>query len=160
MKFQISFKSFAVASVAVLFSLSLSAQKAGKPQPKSSQSERIETSKGQADSELAQELGLTPEQQNAFKKADQEYWSKAKATKMAKKDDLQQLREERKRAHRAVLSAEQLKKYDAIQAKKEVKRQEKQAQKAEKKAEKKAVKNKRRATKAENKAIKQELKNQ
>ena len=72
------------------------------------------------------ELNLTQKQREQFKKADEDYKIKSKATKDAKKQDMSQLREERKRAQRAVLNADQAAKYDEITARKEAKKSQKQ----------------------------------
>ena len=161
MKLYRSFKSFAIALSALFLTAGLSAQTTGAPaKGKTAQSEKIEASQAASDEEIAKELNLTAEQKSAFKKADGEYWTKAKANKNSKREEMQRLRDERTRAKRAVLSPEQQVKFDAIQAKKEAKREKRQAQKAEQKAVKKEQKTAKKANKSENKAIKEELKRQ
>jgi len=102
----------------------------------------IEASDDVKESEYATGLNLTPEQKVAFKKANKEYKAKSKAVKNAKKEELQKLRQERIRAHKATLTPEQLKKYDEMLAKKEAKRKEKAAKKQQQKATQKAEKKK------------------
>jgi len=146
MKIQFLIKSLPATLVAFLIAFTLNAQSdpgaASKMKPLSQ--DAIEASDDVTDSEYSNDLKLTPEQKAAFKKANKEYKAKSKAVKNARKEDLQKLRQERIRAHKATLSPDQLKKYDEMLAKKDAKRKEraakKQEQKAAKKAEKKAGK--------------------
>ncbi len=146
MKFQFLIKSLSATMVALLLTFSATAQKdpgtVGKMKPLSQ--ETIEASDDVSEAEYSKGLNLTPEQKAAFKKANKEYKAKAKAAKNARKEEMQGLRAERIRAHKATLNPEQLKKYDEMLAQKEAKRKEKmakkQAEKEAKKAEKKAGK--------------------
>ncbi|MFN0173889.1 MAG: hypothetical protein ACKVU0_04500 [Saprospiraceae bacterium] len=142
MKFQFMIKSLPAIFLALFLAVTLQAQKdpgTSRTAPPLSQ-DAIEASDDVTEAEYSKDLNLTADQKTAFKKANQEYKTKAKATKNAKKEEMQRLREERIRAHKATLSPEQLKKYDEMLAKKEAKRKEKQAQKQQKKAAKKAEK--------------------
>jgi len=142
MKFQFLIKSLPATLAALFFAFTLHAQK----DPGTSRTAKplsqdvIEASDDVKYSEYSRGLNLTADQKAAFKKADQEYKTKAKAAKNAKKEEMQRLRGERIRAHKATLSPEQLKKYDEMLAQKDAKRKEKQAQKQQQKAAKKAEK--------------------
>jgi len=144
MKFQFLIKTLPATVIAFLLAFSLSAQSdpgaVSKMKPLSQ--DAIEASDDVKESEYATGLNLTPEQKVAFKKANKEYKAKSKAVKNAKKEELQKLRQERIRAHKATLTPEQLKKYDEMLAKKEAKRKEKAAKKQEQKATQKAEKKK------------------
>lgn len=146
MKIQFLIKSLPAILVAFLITFTLNAQSdpAAASKMKPMTQDAIEASDDVTDSEYSNDLKLTPEQKAAFKKANKEYKAKSKAVKNARKEDLQKLRQERIRAHKATLSPDQLKKYDEMLAKKDAKRKEraakKQEQKAAKKAEKKAGK--------------------
>lgn len=117
----ISLKSGLFAALLLTGSL-LSAQntttpiKSGRPAPKTEQSTSNE------DDKMEKELGLNEDQKAKFKQANKEYKDKMKAAKADKKADLKKIREERKMAHKAVLTAEQSKKYDEMMAKKEAKK--------------------------------------
>lgn len=80
------------------------------------------------------ELKLTPEQKAKIKVADDDFRTKSKASKEANRKDMEQLREERKRAHKAALSQEQAAKYDEIMSRKAAKKGDKQVRKHPKKA--------------------------
>ncbi len=142
MKFQFLIKSLPATLMALFLTFALQAQKdpSNSRTSKPLSQDAIEASDDVKDSEYSKDLNLTADQKAAFKKANQEYKTKAKAAKNAKKEEMQRLREERIRAHKATLSPEQLKKYDEMLAKKEAKRKEKQAQKQQQKAAKKSEK--------------------
>ena len=141
MQIQFSIKTLSVVILALFLAISVNAQQdpGAKPAKPLSQ-DAIESSDDVTEAEYSKALKLTPEQKAAFKKANQEYKTKSKAAKNAKKEEMQMLRAERIRAHKATLKPEQLKQYDEMLAKKEAKRKEKQAQKAAQKQEKKANK--------------------
>jgi hypothetical protein len=89
----------------------------------------------------AKEMKLSKEQRDKIKQINADYKKQreaAKAQQKAQKADhkaaMKQAREERIRAHKAVMTPEQARQYDEILAKKEAKRAEKAAQKAEKNA--------------------------
>ncbi len=117
---------------------------AGKPQLQKAERQR------KHDDRMAKELNLTPEQRAHFKKTDEEYKSKNKATRAARKEESAQLRAERIKAHKSVLNSEQAAKYDQIMARKQAKHETKAGKKARHKAAKEG-------RKAEKKAIKKEL---
>jgi penicillin-binding protein 2A len=156
-------KSLPLAIIAFFTVVSLNAQsdpatisaKKGKPAPNS----RVEPTEASEDEAMSKDLKLTPAQKAEFKKANENYKNQAKANRTAKKEDQQRLREERMRAHKAVLTPEQAKKYDEMMAKREAKHEGKKARKAEQKSTKKAKKVERKENKAENKVIKKELDN-
>lgn len=140
MKFQILIKTLSVALVALFMTVNLHAQKEVVAPMQPMSQDAIEASDDVSEVEYAKDLNLTPAQKAEFKKANKEYKAKSKAIKNAKKEELQRLRMERIRAHKATLTPDQAKKYDEMLAQKEAKRKEKQAQKTAKKAEKKASK--------------------
>ncbi len=140
MKFQFLIKTFSAAFVAILLTFSANAQREGLSTMKPMSQDAIEASDDVTETEYSKGLNLTPEQKAAFKKANKDYKVQSKAVKNAKKEELQRLRQERIRAHKATLTPEQMKKYDEMLAQKEAKRKEKQAQKQEEKAAKKAEK--------------------
>lgn len=107
-------------------------------------SPKSESGVKQPEQDLAKTLNLSKEQNEQFKKIDYDYHAKAKAVKEAKKAELNRIREERNAAHKAILNAEQARKYDEVMAKRQ---EEKQARKAARKAEHKAEK---KASKAKN----------
>lgn len=154
------FKSLALVFLAFFVTATLSAQATGAApvkKVKTASKANIEANEAKGDEDLARELNLTAEQKAAFKKAGDEYKAQSKEAKNARKEERERLRAERVKAQRAVLTADQLKKYDELNAKKEAHRNHKQAQKAEHKEEKKAMKTEKKENKAENKAIKNEL---
>ncbi len=100
-----------------------------------------ESGMGQQDPELVKALNLSKEQHEQFKKIGQESHAKAKAVKAAKREELNKIREERMAAQRAILSAEQARKYDELMAKRQAEKEaRKAAKKEERKMEKKATK--------------------
>lgn len=149
MKIRFDLKSLIVILIAGLSAVSLNAQNEKAPAGKPRIIERMQKN----DDNLAKDLNLTPEQQAHFKKTNEEFVTKAKAAKTARKEEAARLREERIKAHKSVLSAEQAAKYDEIMAKKKAKFEARKQEKAKKKAAKKE-------RKAEKKAIKDELKKQ
>lgn len=140
MKFQFLIKSFSAAFVALLLTFNANAQQEGLSTMKPMSQDAIEASDDVTETEYSKGLNLTPEQKAAFKKANKDYKAKTKAAKNAKKEELQRLRLERIRAHKAALTPEQAKKYDEMVAQKEAKRKAKQAQKEADKAAKKSGK--------------------
>jgi len=111
------------------------------------------TAKKQHGDQLARDLNLSEEQKAKFRKIDEEYAAKAKERRAAKKEESAKMREERIKAHKAVLTPEQAAKYDEIMAKKQAKKDSRKKKMMEKKKEKKEKK-------SEKKAIKEELKKQ
>jgi hypothetical protein len=87
--------------------------------------------------DLGQELNLTNEQKEAFRKIDQDTKTKQREIKKARREELEKVRADRHAAHKALLNAEQAEKYDEIIAQKKAR---KEAYKAERKAGKKARK--------------------
>jgi len=101
------------------------------------------------------ELNLTPEQQSKFQQIDQDYAGKKKAAREAGNNaEMKKAREERVAARKAVLNAEQVKKYDEIVAKNEAKRAEQSQKRQEIEAAKAASKGQQAEEKAENKSEK------
>ncbi len=130
MKFQSIVRTTLIAVAAFFFTVSLSAQTrpatAGKPKMSR------EANKQKQNDQIAKELDLTPEQRSKFEKTDQEYDNKEKAAKSAGKNEVEQLRKDRIRAHRALLNREQAARYDQITADKQAKREAHQQKKTEK----------------------------
>lgn len=149
MKIRFDVKSLSVILIAGLSAISLNAQNEKAPAEKPRVMERMQKN----DETLAKDLNLTPEQQAHFKKTDAEFREKSKVAKIARKEEAAKLREERIKAHKSVLNAEQAAKYDELMAKKKAKFEARKQEKAKKKAAKKE-------RKAEKKAIKDELKKQ
>ncbi len=116
---------------ALIFTASLQAQTT---QPAN---KKLEHPGHQAGPGMAKELNLSKEQKEAFDKIDQEYKARQHEIKKARKAELEQARNERQAAHKAVLNAEQTKKYDEMVA---ARKAAHEARKAERKAEKKANK--------------------
>lgn len=129
--------------------LSLNAQSDAAPVSKVQKTEKKQAHEGN----LSSELNLTEKQKAEFKKIDSDYAEKSKEARAARKEDKAKMREDRIRAHKAVLTPEQAAKYDEILAKREKKHQERQQKKATQKQAKKEKK-------AEKKALKKELKKQ
>ncbi len=127
-----------IALVAFFSTFSLSAQTRpapGKAKPTMTQEQREQ----KRNDEMARELELTPDQKTKFEQTNRAYNEKMKAKRTASREELQQMREERQRAHKALLTREQAAKYDQMQAKKEMKqdgRKYKKADKTQKKADK------------------------
>lgn len=135
MKMHKSMRLFALLLSALFFTAATQAQAQSGPTKK----DRTAGTKQKQDRHEAgwqDELKLTPEQKAKVKAADDEYRTKSKASRDANRNDMDQLREERKRAHRSVLSREQSKKYDEIMTRKEAKKGEKHAKKHSKKTDK------------------------
>ena len=131
MKMNKSIKSLSVLLFALFFVAAAQAQSDPAPSKKGKTAGTEMKSKKKADA-MEDELKLTPEQKAQFKKADDNFKAKSKATRSAKKEDMEQLREERKRAHKAALNADQAAKYDEIMARKEAKKAQKDHQKPRK----------------------------
>ena len=74
------------------------------------------------------EMKLTKEQKEKFKQINKEYAEKRKNVKADNKAEMQALRDERIKSQKALLSADQAKKYDEILAKRKAKK-EKQKEK-------------------------------
>ncbi len=133
MKLNKSIKSLSVLLFALFFAAATAqAQRETAPAKKDRTTGAEMKSKKKAES-MEDELKLTPEQKAKFKKADDEYKAKSKAAKSARKEDMAQMREERKRAHKAALNADQAARYDEIMARKEAKEAQKQYKKSSKK---------------------------
>ncbi len=162
---------FAKSLFAVLFlaftTLSLSAQTetapVKRPRPASTQgtkpapSARPEQERGE---NYAKELNLTEEQKAKFKKADEDFAAQRKAKKAANKEEAEAMRQARIKAHREALNADQLKKYDEMEAKRAARREANEQKRAEMKEAKKGEKAVKKGEKAEKKAVKEELKKQ
>ena len=71
------------------------------------------------DDKLSEELNLSKEQKEAFKKVNKEHKEKMKAAKKDKKADMKKLRDEHKAAQKALLNDEQARKFDEITAKRQ-----------------------------------------
>jgi len=141
MRFQQLSKVLSIAFLAFFTLVSLNAQSdPAEKKAKMTPSKTVKTDEAREDEAFAKDLNLTKKQKAEFKKANEQYKAKSKAIKNVKKEDLQRLREERIRAHKAALSPEQLKKYDEVLAKREAKHKEKHARKSEEKAGRKATK--------------------
>jgi hypothetical protein len=126
-----SVKSLSVLLFALFFVAAAQAQSDPAPSKKGKSSGTEMKSNKKADS-MEDELKLSPEQKAQFKKADDNFKAKSKAARSAKKEDMEQLREERKRAHKAALNADQAAKYDEIMARKEAKKAQKNQKKPSK----------------------------
>ena len=157
------FKSLAIAFIALFTVVSLNAQTGKKP-TKTTRPAQTETSDAAEDDAMAKDLKLTPSQKADFKKANDAYKTKMKAARADNKEEMQRLREERIRAHKAALTPEQAKQYDERLAKKGANRKEKRDDRQDKKAAhkdmKKGQKAERKEGKSEDKEIKNELKKQ
>lgn len=137
MKLYKSIKSLSVLLFALFFAAATAqAQRETAPAKKDRTTGAEMKAKKPARPSMEDELNLSPDQRAQFKKADEQYKAKSKASKDAKKQDMAQLRDERKRAHKAALNAEQAAKYDEIMARKEAKRADKQHHKHPKKGDK------------------------
>ncbi len=98
------------------------------------------TAKKQHGDQLARDLNLSEEQKAKFRKIDEEYAAKARERRAARKEESAKMREERIKAHKAVLTPDQAAKYDKIVAKKQAKkenRKEKDGRKEKTKRERK-----------------------
>jgi len=94
-----------------------------------------------ADLEMENELKLTPQQKEQFKKINQEYKEEGKAARAEKKEDRQKMQDERRKAHKAILTPEQARQYDEMATKRQAKRADKKdGKRADKKSQKPAKK--------------------
>lgn len=162
-----SFAKFFFAALFLAFTtLSLSAQNEPAPAPKPAPTQRAKPAASERPQpaergdNYATQLNLTEEQKAKFKKADDDYIAQRKANRTASKEQSEALRQARVKAHREALNADQLKKYDEMEAKKEARRAAQEKKREEMKAAKKAEKGAKKADKAEKKAVKEELKKQ
>ena len=124
MKLRSLLKSVSALTLAVFASAQLHAQtepqKPARPVPP----QNVEARQQAGEDEMTRELNLTEEQKAAFKKANDEYRAKSKGIKADQREEMQKLRAERSKAHKAALTAEQAKKYDEIMAKREARKAE------------------------------------
>ncbi len=124
MKLRSLLKSVSALALAVFASAQLHAQtepqKPARPVPP----QNVEARQQTGEDEMTRELNLTEEQKAAFKKANDEYRAKSKDLKADQREEMQKLRAERSKAHKAALNAEQAKKYDEIMAKREARKAE------------------------------------
>lgn len=124
MKLRSLLKSVSALALAVFASAQLHAQtepqKPARPVPP----QNVEARQQTGEDEMTRELNLTEEQKAAFKKANDEYRAKSKDLKADQREEMQKLRAERSKAHKAALTAEQAKKYDEIMAKREARKAE------------------------------------
>lgn len=124
MKLRSLLKSVSALALAVFASAQLHAQtepqKPARPVPP----QNVEARQQTGEDEMTRELNLTEEQKAAFKKANDEYRAKSKGIKADQREEMQKLRAERSKAHKAALTAEQAKKYDEIMAKREARKAE------------------------------------
>lgn len=124
MKLRSLLKSVSALTLAVFASAQLHAQtepqKPARPVPP----QNVEARQQAGEDEMTRELNLTEEQKAAFKKANDEYRAKSKDLKADQREEMQKLRAERSKAHKAALTAEQAKKYDEIMAKREARKAE------------------------------------
>ncbi len=131
MNFQAIVRSTLIAA-AFLATFSLSAQTRPAPgtaKPKMTREDHAQKRRA----EVARELELTREQQDKWAKADKKYDEKEKAAHSDNKEERDQLRQERIRAHKAIMTQKQSSKYDEILARKESHQQKKAGKKSEKK---------------------------
>ena len=132
MKFQSLVRTALIAAIAFFSITSLSAQT--RPDPTAAkQKKSMEGRQAKRQDEVARELELTPEQKRKFEQADKKYDDKIKANRSGRNADMKQLQEERRRAHKALLTREQAAKYDQMIARKDAKRDAQQQKKAGKK---------------------------
>ncbi len=153
MKLHVFSKTLFLAALAFFSFATVNAQSDAAPVGKAKMSEK----KQHHDDQIAKDLNLSEDQKARFKKIDDEYAAKAKEKRSAKKEEMARMREEKIKAHKAVLSPEQAAKYDEIMAKKQAKKETRKKKKTEKKSE---MKDKKMEKKAEKKAIKEELNKQ
>ncbi|HND89212.1 MAG TPA: hypothetical protein PK971_12835 [Saprospiraceae bacterium] len=128
--------------------------KKAKPAASAQRGQKPETD----DDDYSKDLNLTEEQKAKFKAIDDEYKAKRKAAKTASKEEVEAMRQARIKAHKEALNAEQLKRYDDMQARKEARRAAKAQQKAEMKSGKAAKKSEKGADKDMKKAQKESSK--
>jgi Spy/CpxP family protein refolding chaperone len=131
MNFQTIVRSTLVAA-AFLATFSLSAQTRPAPSTAKPKMTREDHDQKRRD-DMARELELTPEQQDKWAKADKKYDDKAKDVRSDNKEEMEKLRNERIRAHKALMTRKQSDKYDEILARKEAHHQKQAGKKADKK---------------------------
>lgn len=135
MKLRILFKPLPLTLLALLSFVTLNAQ-TEKPSPsKDARANMAERRQSNAD-ELAKELNLSDEQKAKLNKIDEDFAAKAKASREARKENAQQLREERIKAYKSVMTPEQAAKYDEYREKKKAEHKQKSQQRQEKRANK------------------------
>jgi Spy/CpxP family protein refolding chaperone len=127
MKLRSLLKSVSALALAVFASAQLQAQTEPQKPARPVQPQNVEARQQAGEDEMTRELNLTEEQKAAFKKANDEYRAKSKDLKADQREEMQKLRAERSKAHKAALNAEQAKKYDEIMAKREARKAEQQA---------------------------------
>lgn len=162
-------KSFFAALLLAFTTLSLSAQTetapVKRPKPTSTQGTKPAPARSAHPDEergenYAKDLNLTEEQKAKFKKADEDFAAQRKAKKTANKEEAEAMRQARSKAHREALNADQLKKYDEMEAKRAARREANEKKRTEMKTAKKGEKAAKKGEKAEKKALKEELKKQ
>ena len=114
MKMHKSIKSLSVLLFALFLAGAAMSQNKATPVKKDKTS-NIDAKAKQKTDPIERELKLTPKQKEQFKKADKEYKMKSKAVKRGNMEEIGRLQEERKRAQKSVLNAEQAAKYDEMQ---------------------------------------------
>ena len=124
MKLRSLLKSVSALALAVFASAQLHAQTEPQKPARPVQPQNVEARQQAGEDEMTRELNLTEEQKAAFKKANDEYRAKSKDLKADQREEMQKLRAERSKAHKAALNAEQAKKYDEIMAKREARKAE------------------------------------
>ena len=124
MKLRSLLKSVSALALAVFASAQLQAQTEPQKPARPVQPQNVEARQQAGEDEMTRELNLTEEQKAAFKKANDEYRAKSKGIKADQREEMQKLRAERSKAHKAALTAEQAKKYDEIMAKREARKAE------------------------------------
>ncbi len=124
MKLRSLLKSVSALALAVFASAQLHAQTEPQKPARPVQPQNVEARQQTGEDEMTRELNLTEEQKAAFKKANDEYRAKSKGIKADQREEMQKLRAERSKAHKAALTAEQAKKYDEIMAKREARKAE------------------------------------
>ena len=149
MKLHVFSKSIFVILMAFFTVASLHAQSDPAPGSKTNRTEKRQ----KQEDRYAKELNFTEEQKTRFKKIDDDYSAQAREKRAAKKEEMTRIREEKIKAHKAVLTPEQAAKYDEMLAKKQVKKEHRKKKKMGKKGHHKQKK-------AEKKAIKEELNKQ
>lgn len=125
-----------IAAAAFFATFSLSAQTQANPAPRPKMSHEQAQQKRQ--DAMARELHLTAEQKEKFEDTDRKYDERERAARSSRKEDMDNIHQERMRAHKALLTREQAIKYDQMMARK----QEKHEAHAQKKGEKKPKKGK------------------
>ena len=124
MKLRSLLKSVSALALAVFASAQLHAQTEPQKPARPVQPQNVEARQQTGEDEMTRELNLTEEQKAAFKNANDEYRAKSKGIKADQREEMQKLRAERSKAHKAALTAEQAKKYDEIMAKREARKAE------------------------------------